>query len=231
MAFNRWHAGQAEFRRSHYRQGRGRRHHRRCPSGPGRWHRQRRPSMNWDAVASARASGNWAVNTGNGYYGGLQFTMQTWSGHGGQGNPAAASREEQIRIAERVLACQGVERLADLQRQARRLRRPGARPARPPPPRSSSARCSRSSARPPRCSRHRSCVAGSKTNPNGNYEIKAGDTLSKIADDQQGHRRLPGHRGEEQGLPHEPEPDLPGPQDRALSRIRPFDLSALCSMG
>ncbi|MFC9787445.1 transglycosylase family protein [Rhodococcus sp. NPDC127528] len=64
-------------------------------------------SHNWDAVASCESSGNWATNTGNGFYGGLQFTQSTWSEYGGSGNPQHASREEQIRVAEKVLAGQG----------------------------------------------------------------------------------------------------------------------------
>jgi hypothetical protein len=63
---------------------------------------------NWDAVAACESGGNWAIDTGNGYYGGLQFTQSTWEANGGTGNPAAASREEQIRVAENVLASQGV---------------------------------------------------------------------------------------------------------------------------
>ncbi len=62
---------------------------------------------NWDAVAQCESGGNWAINTGNGYYGGLQFSMSTWQANGGTGNPADASREEQIRVAENVLATQG----------------------------------------------------------------------------------------------------------------------------
>jgi len=61
----------------------------------------------WDKLAQCESSGNWAINTGNGYYGGLQFTMSTWTAHGGTGSPAAASREQQIAVAERVLATQG----------------------------------------------------------------------------------------------------------------------------
>jgi len=61
----------------------------------------------WDAVAKCESGGNWAINTGNGYFGGLQFALSTWRGFGGVGNPAAASKAEQIRIAEKVLAVQG----------------------------------------------------------------------------------------------------------------------------
>jgi hypothetical protein len=58
----------------------------------------------WDAVAQAESSGNWSnQDTGhNGHYGGLQFSPETWAAYGGQGNPADASREEQIAIANRV---------------------------------------------------------------------------------------------------------------------------------
>lgn len=61
----------------------------------------------WDALAQCESGGDWAINTGNGYYGGLQFSLPTWEANGGVGNPADASREEQIRIAENVLATQG----------------------------------------------------------------------------------------------------------------------------
>jgi resuscitation-promoting factor RpfC len=64
-------------------------------------------SMNWDAVAQCESGGNWAANTGNGTYGGLQFKPATWSSNGGVGSPAMASRQEQIRVAENVLASQG----------------------------------------------------------------------------------------------------------------------------
>ncbi len=63
-------------------------------------------SMNWDAVAQCESGGNWA-STGNGTYGGLQFKPATWAANGGVGSPATASRAEQIRVAENVLASQG----------------------------------------------------------------------------------------------------------------------------
>jgi LysM repeat protein len=61
----------------------------------------------WDAIAQCESSGNWHINTGNGYYGGLQFLPSTWKAFGGTGNPADASKAEQIAVAERVLAGQG----------------------------------------------------------------------------------------------------------------------------
>jgi nucleoid-associated protein YgaU len=61
----------------------------------------------WDALAQCESGGNWAINTGNGYFGGLQFTQGTWTANGGTGSPANASRETQIAVAEHVLASQG----------------------------------------------------------------------------------------------------------------------------
>jgi LysM repeat protein len=61
----------------------------------------------WDRVAECESGGNWSISTGNGYYGGLQFSQGSWQAAGGSGNPANASREEQIRVAENLLAQQG----------------------------------------------------------------------------------------------------------------------------
>jgi resuscitation-promoting factor RpfB len=61
----------------------------------------------WDELAECESGGNWATNTGNGYYGGLQFSLSTWQGYGGPGMPHEQSRETQIAIAEKVQAAQG----------------------------------------------------------------------------------------------------------------------------
>jgi uncharacterized protein YabE (DUF348 family) len=61
----------------------------------------------WDRLAECESGGNWSINTGNGYYGGLQFSLQTWQAYGGSGYPHENSREEQIRIAERVRDARG----------------------------------------------------------------------------------------------------------------------------
>jgi resuscitation-promoting factor RpfA len=61
----------------------------------------------WDRLAQCESSGNWAINTGNGFSGGLQFTPSTWRAFGGQGLAHHASREQQIAVAERVLSKQG----------------------------------------------------------------------------------------------------------------------------
>jgi resuscitation-promoting factor RpfA len=64
----------------------------------------------WDRVANCESGGNWHINTGNGYYGGVQFSSSTWLGYGG-GHYASradlASKAEQIAVANRVLAAQG----------------------------------------------------------------------------------------------------------------------------
>jgi nucleoid-associated protein YgaU len=68
------------------------------------------PDSTWDAVAQCESSGNWAINTGNGYYGGLQFSQSTWNAYGGQqyaSRADLATREEQIAVAEKTLAGQG----------------------------------------------------------------------------------------------------------------------------
>ena len=61
----------------------------------------------WDALAQCESGGNWAINTGNGYYGGLQFSLSTWQAYGGPGYPHQQSRETQIAIAEKVRAATG----------------------------------------------------------------------------------------------------------------------------
>jgi resuscitation-promoting factor RpfA len=68
------------------------------------------PDSAWDKLAQCESGGRWNINTGNGFHGGLQFSPRTWSGFGGKEfAPVAykATREEQIVVAERVLAKQG----------------------------------------------------------------------------------------------------------------------------
>jgi uncharacterized protein YabE (DUF348 family) len=67
-------------------------------------------SSTWDALAQCESGGNWAINTGNGYYGGLQFSSSTWQAYGGGAYASTAnlaSREQQIAIAEKVRAATG----------------------------------------------------------------------------------------------------------------------------
>ncbi|KND35165.1 LysM peptidoglycan-binding domain-containing protein [Streptomyces acidiscabies] len=64
----------------------------------------------WDAVAQCESGGNWSINTGNGYYGGVQFSASTWAAYGGTAYASTANlatKSQQIEIAEKVLASQG----------------------------------------------------------------------------------------------------------------------------
>jgi len=68
------------------------------------------PDSAWDRLASCESGGNWSINTGNGFYGGLQFTSGTWLGYGGgtyADRADHATRSQQIAVANRVLASQG----------------------------------------------------------------------------------------------------------------------------
>jgi LysM repeat protein len=67
-------------------------------------------SAEWDTVAQCESGGNWSINTGNGYYGGLQFSASTWAAYGGTAYASSAdqaSKSQQITVAEKVLAGQG----------------------------------------------------------------------------------------------------------------------------
>lgn len=69
-----------------------------------------RGSSVWDDLAQCESGGNWTINTGNGYYGGLQFSYDTWHGYGGgefADYPHQATREQQIAVAERLRAARG----------------------------------------------------------------------------------------------------------------------------
>ncbi len=64
----------------------------------------------WDRLARCESGGNWAANTGNGYFGGLQFNRRTWAAHGGDKYnryPHRASREQQIVVAEALRSTRG----------------------------------------------------------------------------------------------------------------------------
>ncbi|MFO7190826.1 MULTISPECIES: transglycosylase family protein [Thermocrispum] len=140
---------------------------------------------NWDMLAQCESSGDWSINTGNGYYGGLQFSPSTWQAYGGQGMPHQASRAEQIRIAEKVLAAQGPGAWPACSAKtgwynaggsgqsyqgtntegggAQEQKQQQAKPAQPAP-----------KAAPVR-------ARVTKSNPNGDYTVRKGDTLSEIA--------------------------------------------------
>src|SRR5699024_8289584 len=64
-------------------------------------------TSDWDRLAECESGGDWSINTGNGYYGGLQFSQQSWEAAGGSGSPANASKQEQINVAENLQSMQG----------------------------------------------------------------------------------------------------------------------------
>jgi resuscitation-promoting factor RpfA len=133
-------------------------------------------AADWDTLAQCESSGNWAANTGNGFSGGLQFTPSTWAAYGGtqySSNAASATREQQIAVAEKVLAAQG----------------PGAWPAcsaktgwtsgstTKRPVSTSSDHQADASAQS-----HRPQHASSVPSNGADYTVQAGDTLGKIAE-------------------------------------------------
>ncbi|PZS40284.1 MAG: transglycosylase, partial [Pseudonocardiales bacterium] len=118
--------------------------------------------VNWDAVAQCESGGNWAINTGNGFYGGLQFALPTWHANGGVGNPANATRAQQITVAERVLTSQGIRAWPVCGRRAGTITTARTKPVKPTTPVTSS--------RPP-----------TATGPMSVYTVISGDTLWSIA--------------------------------------------------
>jgi LysM repeat protein len=127
------------------------------------------PAHDWSGVAECESGGNWQINTGNGYYGGLQFSSATWLGHGGGAHaPRAdlAAPAQQIDIAERVLATQGVGAWPTCGRHLRdgTTGVPDATTPTAPSP--------------------AAAPAAPEPSPGGTYTVRSGDTLAKIARDQ-----------------------------------------------
>jgi LysM repeat protein len=128
------------------------------------------PDSAWDKLAQCESGGRWDINTGNGYHGGLQFSPKTWSGFGGKEfAPVAykASREQQIIVAERVLAKQGWNAWPSCSRKT------GVR-GESASQRDASARKSGNSGEQVR-------LASQDTTTSGDYVVKRGDTLGRIA--------------------------------------------------
>lgn len=136
-------------------------------------------SVNWDAIAQCESGGNWSINTGNGYYGGLQFSASTWRANGGTGSASTASRAEQIRVAENVLKTQGIGAWPVCGKRAGYTGTVAAKkaPAAKAPAKKATAP-KKVSTTPVRAA---APVAMPTSNPNGNYTVVAGDSLSKIA--------------------------------------------------
>ncbi|MGW5055528.1 transglycosylase family protein [Actinokineospora sp. NPDC004072] len=139
-------------------------------------------SVNWDAVAQCESGGNWQINTGNGYYGGLQFLPSTWQAHGGKGMPHQASREQQIAVAERVLQTQGIGAWPVCGKRAGSAA-PAAKSTPSYTKSQTKARGERSTAAPKQQKQQapRSVSVVAKSNPKGDYTVVQGDSLSKIA--------------------------------------------------
>jgi len=128
---------------------------------------------NWDRLAACESGGNWHINTGNGYYGGVQFSRGTWRAFGGSRYASSAhlaSRAEQITIAERVLDVQGWNAWPTC---SRKLGLSNADKGGSP----RVSRSTRKSLKKRTTSRAASVSRGSK----GTYTVRSGDTLSKIA--------------------------------------------------
>jgi hypothetical protein len=132
----------------------------------------------WDHVAQCESGGNWHINTGNGYYGGLQFTSSTWLGYGG-GNYASradlASKSEQIAIANKVLASQGWGAWPVCSRYAG----PATTQSESWAPASTSTSSSTSSATASRTATHHRSYAKRPTR--AIHVVRSGDTLSGLA--------------------------------------------------
>jgi len=134
-------------------------------------------ATNWDAIAQCESGGNWSINTGNGYYGGLQFTQSTWKAYGGTGSAQSASREQQIAVAERVLQGQGIGAWPVCGKKGGGSTAPkaatGKTTKKVAPKKTTTAAAPQQAAAP---------VAGTNSdNPTGDYTVVAGDTLSKLA--------------------------------------------------
>jgi hypothetical protein len=128
------------------------------------------PDSAWDKLAQCESGGRWDINTGNGFHGGLQFTPRTWAGFGGKEfAPVAykASREEQIVVAERVLAEQGWNAWPSCSRKT------GVR--------GESSTKRNAPAREAGDSGDQVRLAAQETTTSGDYVVKRGDSLGRIA--------------------------------------------------
>jgi nucleoid-associated protein YgaU len=136
---------------------------------------------NWDALAQCESGGNWSISTGNGYYGGLQFSPSTWAGYGGTqyaSTAAGATREQQIAIAERVLAGQGAGAWPACTRKTGWNNGGGAVAAKPAPQTKAAKKAAPKAAAPKKAA---PAVAPAAPRNGADYTVKPGDTLSGIA--------------------------------------------------
>ncbi|MFG3497839.1 transglycosylase family protein [Streptomyces sp. NPDC047928] len=148
----------------------------------------------WDRVAQCESGGNWSINTGNGYYGGLQFSASTWAAYGGTAYASTAdkaSKSQQIAIAEKVLAGQGKGAWPSCGVGLSNAAYDGGAAAQPAQPKQqteqkSTERASRAQERPAKATTEAKTVktpAGKTVKKgDGEYKVVAGDTLSSIAE-------------------------------------------------
>jgi hypothetical protein len=139
-------------------------------------------STNWDAVAQCESSGNWAIHTGNGFSGGLQFTNSTWAAYGGTAYaPQAwqASREAQIAVAERVLAGQGPHAWPVCYSRGAGGVTAGGNAAPAPRKAAPAPQAQRKAAPAPQA---QAPYQAPKLDGNGDYTVVAGDTLSGLVE-------------------------------------------------
>ncbi|MGW0995524.1 transglycosylase family protein [Streptomyces sp. NPDC002523] len=152
----------------------------------------------WDKVAQCESGGNWSINTGNGYYGGLQFSASTWAAYGGSAYASRAdlaSKQQQITVAEKVLAAQGKGAwpvcgtgLSSTPYGGSAAAAPAKpAPAKPAAPstttRSTDRQAASRSADRPAASKTITTPTGKKVKKgDGEYKVVKGDTLSTIAE-------------------------------------------------
>jgi len=135
----------------------------------------------WERLAGCESGGNWHINTGNGYYGGVQFNDGTWDANGGNkyaSRADLATKSEQIAIAEKILDARGWSPWPACSSRLGLGRAEAAgNPGAPPSNDNASSRAAgnRQSTQPASRSRHRKAPA------HGVYVVRSGDTLSAIA--------------------------------------------------
>lgn len=134
----------------------------------------------WDRVAQCESGGVWSINTGNGYYGGLQFAHSTWKSHGGKGYAHQASKAEQIRIAEKVLRSQGPGAWPVCGRKAG-LARGSSGAVHTRTAKSKPSRKDESSASPRAATTPVRAARSTRATDSGDVVVRPGDTLSGIA--------------------------------------------------
>ena len=146
-------------------------------------------SHDWSGVAQCESSGNWSINTGNGFYGGLQFTQGTWAANGGTSYAPRADQAtpaQQVAVAERVLQTQGQGAwpVCGAHLTGGTTSVPQAAPA---PQHSAPAPAPKYTAPAPRHTtpaptrRQQYSAPAPSHQPTGNYTVQPGDTLSTIA--------------------------------------------------